>query len=70
MLKKLVLATTAFAFLGSAAALSVPAPAQAGMMDGLKDTMSCRKLAKEHYPDDRSMRKAFRKECKAGGGMM
>ncbi len=68
MIKKIVLATTAFAFLGGAFVVS--APVQAGMMDGMKASMSCRKLAKEHYPDDRAMRKAFKEECKASGGTM
>ncbi|MEG6508272.1 hypothetical protein V6C03_04745 [Methyloligella sp. 2.7D] len=62
MLKKTVLAAAGIAVLGMGAA----APAIAGPLSGpMGDSMNCRKLAKQHYPDDRGMRKAMRSDCKA-----
>ena len=61
MLKTFLFAATTLAFVGAA---SLTAPAHAGMMDGMKKGADCRKLAKMHYPDDRAMRKEFRKSCK------
>ncbi|XSG83117.1 MAG: hypothetical protein ACPW61_04880 [Methyloligella sp. ZOD6] len=62
MFKTFLFAATTLAFVG---AVSLSAPANAGPMEGMKKGTDCRKLAKMHYPDDRAMRKEFKKSCKA-----
>ena len=60
MFKKLLLATIAA---GLVSAVTLPlqiAPAVAGMMVG----MTCKDAAKMQYPDDRKMRREFKKACK------
>ena len=60
MFKKLLLATFA-AGLVSATTLPLQiAPAEAGSMVG----MTCKDAAKTQYPDDRKMRREYKKACK------
>ena len=61
MFKTFLFAATTLAFVGAA---SLTAPVHASPMDGMKKGMDCRKMAKMHYPEDRAMRKEFRKSCK------
>lgn len=59
MFKKLLLATFAAGLVTATLPLQI-APAEAGMMVG----MTCKDAAKMQYPDDRKMRREFKKACK------
>lgn len=57
MLKQLLLAGSALAFLAATVAIVPVGTANAGMMG---DTMKCRQMAKDKYPNDAKMRKMMR----------
>ena len=67
MLKQLLLAGSALAFLAATVAIVPVGTANAGMMG---DTMKCRQMAKDKYPNDAKMRKMMRADCKAHMKMM
>jgi hypothetical protein len=58
MLKRMILAAVATAFVAGMALPVQFVPAEAGMMN-------CRDAAKAKYPGDRKARHAYKKECKA-----
>jgi len=60
MFKKLLLATFAAGLVTAATLPLQIAPAQAAAMAG----MTCKDAAKTQYPDDRKMRRGFKKACK------
>jgi hypothetical protein len=57
MLKRMILAAVATAFVASMALPVQFVPAEAGM--------GCKQAAKAKFPGDRKARHAFKKECKA-----
>lgn len=59
MLERLLLTAIAFALVSTF--LLQPSPAEAAGMRG----MACKDAAKAKYPDDRAMRRAWRKLCVA-----
>ena len=67
MLKQLLLAGSALVFLAATVAIIPVGTANAGMMG---DTMKCRQMAKDKYPNDAKMRKMMRADCKAHMKMM
>jgi Ni/Co efflux regulator RcnB len=58
MIKKLILAAVATAFVAATAIPIQVAPAAA-------EAMTCKKAAKAKFAKDRKARRAYRKECKA-----
>lgn len=60
MFKKLLLATFAAGLFTASTLPLQMAPAQAGSMLG----MPCNETAKMKYPDDRKMRRDYKKACK------
>lgn len=60
MSTKLILAAVAAGLVAAAALPLQTAPAQAGSMVG----MTCKDAAKMQYPDDRKMRRDWKKACK------
>lgn len=60
MFKKLLLAAIAAGLVSATALPLQTAPAEAASMVG----MTCKDAAKMKYPDDRKMRRAWKKACK------